>query len=129
MNKPIDHLRTLDIITREVGLLELEDPQVTPDDRRWAESVVDQIHAQITEHRRTRVRALTPSIRKAEPISDRLRAMPRVLLEALFSGLVKSWGPHAQLAHRGLEMLSDNDLRRLIQTIEAHTIEGQRGTR
>lgn len=113
--------RTLDILTREVGLLELEDGTMTPDDRRWAESVVASMNARIAEYRRGRLPKTVPPIRKAEPISERLREMPRAVLEALFASLVEKWGPQAQFAHRQLDALSDNDLRRLIQTIETHT--------
>lgn len=116
--------RTLDIITREVGLLEMEDGHVTPDDRRWAESVVSSLNARIAEHRRNRLPKTLPPIKKAEPISERLRAMPRAVLEALFGTLVEKWGPQAQFAHRHLDTLSDNDLRRMIQTIEKHTNKG-----
>jgi hypothetical protein len=115
---------TLGIITREVGFLEMEDGHVTPDDRRWAESVVASTSARIAEHRRNRLPKTVPPIKKAEPISDRLRAMPRVVLDALFATLVEKWGPQAQFAHRRLETLSDNDLRRMIQTIETHTNKG-----
>ncbi len=47
-------------------------------------------------------------------------AMPRAVLEALYASLA----PQAQVAHRHLETLSDNDLRRIIQTIESHTKRG-----
>ncbi len=113
--------RTLDILTREVGLLELENGTMTPDDRRWAESVVASMNARIAEYRRNRLPKTVPPIKKAEPINERLRAMPRAVLEALFASLVEKWGPQAQFAHRQLDTLSDNDLRRMIQTIETHT--------
>ena len=113
--------RTLDIITREVGLLEMEDGHVTPADRRWAESVVASMSARIAEHRRNRLPKTVPPIKKAEPISERLRAMSRAVLEALFASLVEKWGPQAQFAYRNLDTLSDNDLRRMIQRIESHT--------
>lgn len=125
MNKHNDRdSRTLDILTREVGLLEMEDGHVTTDDRRWAESVVASIHARVTEHRRNRLPKIVPPIKKAAPITERLSAMPRAVLEALFGALVDTWGPQAQFAHRQLDTLSDNDLRRMIQTIETHTKKG-----
>jgi hypothetical protein len=125
MTKQTDRdTRTLDIITREVGLLEMEDGHVTPEDRRWAESVASSINARITEHRRSRLPKTLPPIKKAEPISERLLAMPRALLETLFASLIDKWGPQAQIAHRNLDALSDNDLRRMIQTIETHTNKG-----
>nr|HEX4316242.1 hypothetical protein [Kofleriaceae bacterium] len=113
--------RTLDIITREVGLLEMEDGHITPDDRRWAEGVVESIKARVAEHRRNRLPKTLPPIKKAEPITERLLAMPRVVLQELFASLVKAWGPQAQFAHRHLDTYSDNDLRRLIQTMETHS--------
>lgn len=115
---------TLDIITREVGLLEMEDGHVTPDDRRWADSVASSLNARIAEHRRNRLPKMLPPIKKAEPISERLRAMPRAVLDALFASLIEKWGPQAQIAHRNLEALSDNDLRRMIHTIEKHANKG-----
>ena len=113
--------RTLDIITREVGLLEMEDGRVTPADRRWAESVAASIQARAAEHRRNRLPKTVPPIKKAEPITARLRAMPRAVLDMLFASLVDKWGTEAQFAHRHLDTLSDNDLRRMIQTMETRT--------
>jgi hypothetical protein len=115
--------RTLDIITREVGLLEMEDGHVTPEDRRWAESVVASMDTKIAEYRRSRLPKSVP-IKKAEPLSERLLAMPRKLLEPLFASLAEKEGPQVQFAYRHLETLSDNDLRRMIQTIETHTKQG-----
>ncbi|MGE0397214.1 MAG: hypothetical protein AB7T06_10880 [Kofleriaceae bacterium] len=125
MKKFNDDQATLDIITREVALLELEDGHTTPDDRRWAEGVVRSIDEQITERRRARIRKPTPPIKKAPPITERLLAMPRAALEALYE-LV---GRQAQVAHRNLDTLSDNDLRRLIQTIESRTHGAARESR
>jgi len=125
MKKHIDKdCHTLDMITREVGLLEMEDGHVTPDDRRWAEVVVSGMNARIAQHRRERLPKQVPPIKKLEPLSERLRAMSRAVLEGLFASLVEKWGPQAQFAHRHLDTLSDNDLRRMIQTIETHTNEG-----
>ena len=109
---------TLDMITREVGLLEMQDGHVSPDDMRWAESVAASIQARAAEHRRNRLPKTVPPIKKAEPITTRLRAMSRSVLETLFASLVDKWGTDAQFAHRHLDTLSDNDLRRMIQTME-----------
>ena len=116
-----DDSHTLDMITREVGLLEMADGHVTPEDLRWAESVASSIQLRAAEHRRKRLPKTVPPIKKAEPLTVRLRAMSRELLEGLFASLVEKWGPQAQIAHRNLETLSDNDLRRMIQTIEGRT--------
>jgi len=124
MKKTDDNdIRTLDIVTHEVGLLEIQDGRSTPDDRRWANEVAGSMRARIAEHRRSRL-PKTVAIKKAGPISERLLAMPRAVLEALFGSLVEQWGPQAQFAHRQLDTLSDNDLRRMIQTIENHTNRG-----
>ena len=40
-------LRIIDIITREVGRLEFEDPQPSKEDKKWAESVVADVRARI----------------------------------------------------------------------------------
>ena len=115
--------RTLAIVTHEVGLLEMADGRTTPEDRRWAQDVVASMRKQVAEYRRSKLpEAVT--IRKAAPITERLRAMSRAALEALFGSLVEQCGPDLQFGHRKLEMLSDNDLRRLIHTIETHTKQG-----
>lgn len=124
MKKQANNARTLDIITREVGMLELEDPKVTAEERRWADGVVSSMNARIAEYRRERLPKTAPPIKKAEPIGKRLLEMPRAALEALFASLVDKWGPQAQFAHRHLDELSDNDLRRMIQRIEKHTTKG-----
>lgn len=112
--------RTLDIVTHEVGLLEMKDGRSTPDDRRWADELAATMRTRIAEYRRARLPKQVP-IKKAPPISERLLAMSRAALEALFGSLVEKWGPQAQFAHRQLDTLSDNDLRRMIQTLEEHT--------
>lgn len=110
-------LRTLDIVTHEVGLLEMQDGRTTADDRRWADDVAASMRTQIAEYRRSRLAKAVP-IRKAAPLTARLLAMPRAALDALFASLVETCGPQVQFAHRQLDTLSDNDLRRMIQTIE-----------
>jgi hypothetical protein len=115
--------RTLAIITHEVGLLEMADGRTTPDDRRWAQDVVASMRTRIAEYRRSKLPEVV-TIRKAVPITERLRDMARTTLEALFGSLVERCGPDLQFGHRKLEMLSDNDLRRLIQLIETHTKQG-----
>jgi hypothetical protein len=119
MTKYDNDLRTLDILTHEAGLLAMDESESTADDRRWAEQLAASMQTRIAEYRRSRLAQHVP-IRKAPPLSERLLAMPRAALEALFGSLVDQLGPDAQFAHRKLETLSDNDLRRLIQTIETH---------
>ncbi len=120
-------LRILDIITREVGLMELEDPQPSRDEKKWAESVVADVHARIADYRKKRLPETVPPIKKAEPISKRLLAMPRAALESLLAVLSPQLGPDAQLAFRNLEDLSDNDLRRIVQRMEKAGAKAPRG--
>lgn len=117
-NEQNKDVRTLDIVTHEVGLLEMEDGRSTTEDRRWAQSVVDDMRSRIAEFRRARLPDKVP-IKRAAPITARLLAMPRAMLESLFATLTEQWGPQAQFAYRDLDTLSDNDLRRMIQTIES----------
>lgn len=72
--------RTLDIITHEVGLLEMADGHVTPDDRRWAESTAAAMHARIAEYRRSRLPTAAPPIKKGAALS---RRAPREQLRSL----------------------------------------------
>ena len=81
------------------------------------------MRTRIAEYRRSRLPKHVP-IKKAPPLSERLLAMPRAALESLFASLVAQLGPDAQFAHRKLEVLSDNDLRRIIQTIETRAQKG-----
>src|SRR5258708_38785378 len=128
MTKPHDKdLRILDIITREVARLELDDPQPRKEDQKWAESVVADMHARIAEYRKNRLPKTVPPIKKAEPIGKRLLAMPRAALESLLAVLAPQLGPDAQLAFRNLEELSDNDLRRTIQRMEKAGAKAPRG--
>ena len=127
MKKPNDRdLRVLDIITREVGLLEMNDPKPSAQDRRWAESVAADMLVRIAEYRKSRLPETVPPIKKREPISKRLHAMSRAVLEPLFAALCQQ-SPDAQFAFRNLEDLSDNDLRRIIQTMEKAGNQGPRG--
>lgn len=119
MKKEDTDARTLDIVTHEVGLLEMQDGRSTADDRRWAHEVATNMRARIAEYRRNRLPKTVP-IKKAGPITARLLAMPRDLLEALFASLVEQAGPQTQFAHHKLDTLSDNDLRRMCQTLEMY---------
>ena len=121
--KPTDGADLPSIITHEVGLLEMEDGRKSTEDLRWAEGVVASMRTKIAQYRRDNLPASVP-IKKAAPLTARLLAMPRAALEALFGTLVAAVGPEAQFAHRNLDALSDNDLRRMIQTIETHTKQG-----
>jgi hypothetical protein len=119
-------MRILDIITREVGKLEMDDPKPSAEDRRWAEGVASDMHARIAEYRKSHLPKTVPPIKKREPIGKALLGMPRAVLESLFAALCQE-SPDAQFAFRNLEDLSDNDLRRLIQTMQKAGRKGPRG--
>jgi hypothetical protein len=119
-------LRILDIITREVGRLEMEDPKPSAEDHRWAEGVAADMHARIAEYRKSRLPKTAPAIKKREPIRKDLLALPRAVLETLFAALCQE-APDAQFAFRNLDELSDNDLRRTIQTMQKAGRKGPRG--
>lgn len=79
-------LRTLDIVTLEVGLLEMQDGRSTPDDRRWADEVAASMRTRIAEYRRDRLPKQVP-IKKAPPpvgggvdVGRCLRLLIRLLL-------------------------------------------------
>src|SRR5580698_6548404 len=95
-------LHTLDIITREVGLLELDEPEPTAEDRRWADSVVADVRTRVAEYRKNRLPKTVPPIKKADPITKRLREMERAALEALYATLHHALGPRMQVAFRNL---------------------------
>lgn len=116
-------MRTLDLVTTESGLVAMDEATSTPDDRRWAREVVANAQARIAEMRRSRLPKAAP-IKKAEPLRPALLAMSRDALVAMLSKLTDAWGPQVQYAHRDLDALSDNDLRRLIQTIDTSTDAG-----
>jgi hypothetical protein len=111
------NIRTLDIVTTEAGLVAMDEPRSTPDDRRWAREVLANAQARLAEMRRNLLPKTVP-IKKAEPIRPDLIAMSRDALVALFTRLTEQWGPQVQYAHRDLDVMSDNDLRRLIQMID-----------
>jgi hypothetical protein len=125
-NEQARDLRILDIITREVGRLEMEDPKPSAEDKRWAEGVVADMHARIAEYRKSRLPKTVPPIKKREPIGKALLAMPRLALESLFAALCQEQ-PDMQLAFRNLDELSDNDLRRTIQAMQHAGRKGPRG--
>ncbi len=110
--------RTLDRVTADAGLVAMEEPRSSHEDREWARSIVTSMHARIAEERRKRLPAPTPA-RKAGPVRPALLAMPRDALVAMLAKLTDALGSEVQYAHRNLDALSDNDLRRLIETIDS----------
>ena len=111
MTSPKDKTKNLDLDALDIPL---EDP-------RWADGVRSRLLARAAELRAQQAGAdalvdddfeLTP----ARPIRAEYLAMDRDALIATFELLDRRIGP-VQVAHRKLHELSDNDLRRLIETI------------
>lgn len=117
MSKLDKDIRTLDMLTAEAAFAAMDEAPSNPDDRRWARDVVSNAQTRVAEMRRNLLPAEAP-IKKADPLRPSLLAMGRHALEALFGRLTQTWGPQLEYAHRDLDTLSDNDLRRLIQTID-----------
>jgi hypothetical protein len=113
-------LRTLDVITTEAGLVAMDEPSSTEDDRRWARDVVASARLRIAELRRGLLPAVVP-IRRIETMRPGLAELSRDALVAVLSRLTDTLGAQVQYCHRNLDALSDNDLRLLIQVIESST--------
>ncbi|HEY1817411.1 MAG TPA: hypothetical protein VGL61_09570 [Kofleriaceae bacterium] len=107
----------LDVLTREAGLGEMQHGTSSPGDRRFAKDLVASYQSKIAEARRALVPEPAP-IKKAPPIRPSLLAKARDALLAQLTRITDALGPSAQLAYRDLDGLSDDDLRRLIQTLD-----------
>jgi hypothetical protein len=106
-------LEILDAIYQE-SALDAMDGKATADDRRWAEGVSKRVQSRLAELRRNLVPAAVP-LAKAKPVRSSLIAMGR---DALLAKLEALTGPSVRYAHRNLDGLSDDDLRRLVDTLD-----------
>jgi hypothetical protein len=112
---PID---ALEAMYEDAALAAADDPsQITPQDRAAADALRLNIEARIAERRRS----FLPDgkIKTARPIRPSYLAMGRQQLLTRLQELVQRLGPQLQIAHRKLTELTDNDLRRLLETINA----------
>ena len=103
----------LDAIYQEASLDAMAD-KTTADDRRWADGVSKRVQSRLAELRRNLVPAAAP-LARAKPVRPSLIAMGR---DALLAKLVSLTGPSVRYAHRNLDGLSDDDLRRLVDTLD-----------
>jgi hypothetical protein len=106
-------LEILDTIYEQAAV-EAMDGKTTTDDRRWAEAVSKRVQSRLAELRRNLVPAAAP-LAKAKPVRPSLLAMGR---DALLARLEVLTGPSVRYAHRNLDGLSDDDLRRLVDTLD-----------
>ncbi len=115
-DKPEKSLEILDAIYMEAALDAAANGRSTPEDERWARETSKRVQARLAELRRNLVPA-TATVSKAQPIRPSLLAMGRDALLAKLNELTSKIGPSLQYAHRNLEGLSDDDLRRLVDTL------------
>jgi hypothetical protein len=106
-------LEILDAIYQEAAL-DAMDGKASVDDRRWADGVSKRVQSRLAELRRNLVPAAAPLVR-AKPVRASLIAMGR---DALLAKLEALTGPSVRYAHRNLDGLSDDDLRRLVDTLD-----------
>jgi len=111
------NLEILDAIYQEAALDAAETGKNPPEDRPWAREVGKRVQARLAELRRNLVPAATPVV-QAQPIRPSLLALGRDALIAKLDELTRRLGSSVQYAHRKLEGLSDDDLRRLIDTLD-----------
>jgi hypothetical protein len=109
-------IEILDAIYQEAAL-DAIDGKATADDRRWAEGVSKRVQSRLAELRRNLVPAAAP-LAKAKPVRSSLIAMGRDALLAKLDELTRRLGPSVRYAHRNLDGLSDDDLRRLVDTLD-----------
>jgi hypothetical protein len=112
-------LEILDAIYQEAALDAMDGPngQTTVDDGRWAEGVSKRVQSRLAELRRNLVPAAAP-LARAKPVRPSLIAMGRYALIAKLDELTRRLGPSVRYAHRNLDGLSDDDLRRLVDTLD-----------
>lgn len=111
------NLEILDAIYHDAALVEAEHGKSTADDQQWARGVRSSVQARLAEMRRN----LTPAAsapKKATPIRPSLLALGRDALLERLTQLTTRMGGAVQYAHRHLGGLTDDDLRRLIDTLD-----------
>ena len=107
----------LDHLTYEAGVADIDEELTAAADQRWAHDLVHSYQGPIAAARRA---LLPPDVRieQAEPIRPSLLALTREALLARLAALSAAYGPNLQYAYRVLIRASDDDLRRLVQTLE-----------
>jgi hypothetical protein len=107
------NLEILEAIYHDAALAHAEDGESTPEQKEWAERFHGRIAARIQEMKKN---LALPATKRAQPIKPSYLAMARDALLAKLDELVAVG--RLQVAHRNLSTLSDDDLRRLLQSLE-----------
>jgi len=112
-------IEALEAIFEDAAKADAKDPsKITPEDRAWADKQRAQWKARIAEARRElALPGAEPSA--PPPIRAKYQAMNRDALLAAFVEASQRMGGQLQVAHRNLSDLSDDDLRRLLETLDA----------
>lgn len=115
-DKP-NNLDVLDEVLHHAALAEAEHTTSSTEDRQWSRALGTALEARLAELRRN----LTPTevpIERAKPIRPALLAMARGAVIAAIQRITEVRGGDVQYAHRDLRGLSDDDLRRLLDTLD-----------
>jgi hypothetical protein len=110
-------LDLLDAVYLEAAEVAAEEDKDLPEVRAGAERMRLHIEKRLAEMRRNQLPAALP-LEVGIPIRPSLLAKSRDALLALLDDLIDRGGGAVQVAHRHRSGLSDNDLRRLIQTLD-----------
>jgi hypothetical protein len=113
-DKSID---AIDAIIQDAAELDAADPRnITAEDREWADAMRTRMKARIAEYKRSLLPANdepTPD----RPIRPRFVAMARDALLGTVHDIARRMGGQMAIANRKLTELSDDDLRRLLETL------------
>jgi hypothetical protein len=112
-----NHLDVLDAIIHDAALRDATEGTSSPADRKAEDGIHANVHARLAAMRRNLLPSATPPA-PAKPIRPSLLALGRDALLARLETLTRTMGGAVQYAHRDLERLSDDDLRRLVDLIE-----------
>ena len=112
-DKPVD---ALDALYEDLALYASEHGTATPKDKEWAARMRARTMEKVAAMRRNLVPDVEPI--KARPIRASLLAMTRDALLARFDEISHRMGGAVQVAHRHLKDLRDDDLRRVLETLE-----------
>lgn len=115
-NKP-NAVEILDELSHQAAMHEARHGKSTPDDRKWSRELGQMLEVRLAELRRNLTPAEAPT-EKAPPIPKSLYALARDALIARITEVTRAMGGTIQYAHRNLTGLSDDDLRRLLATID-----------
>lgn len=107
----------LEEISHQAALAAVEQRTSTAAELKWSRDLGGSVEARLAELRRNLTPADVP-VQKTKPIRPSTLAMTRdAVLEAI-SRLARTFGGTMQYAHRNLKGLSDDDLRRLYDTLD-----------